>query len=272
MLSKPLVIGRGEIGQALVKILTIKYDVASYDLSDGALPDMPSPVEVLHICIPYSETFESTVTFYQGKYKPEYTIIHSTVPVGTSSRLGAFHSPVRGRTPNIAEAMRTFVTYLAPMHRAAPLEDYMRAAGFHIETMNVSEETEAAKLWDTLQYGWSILLEKSIHAFCEKNGLDFSQVYRDYGVTYNEGYAKLGEDQFIRPVLDHVPGPISGHCVIPNAHLLGGPIANMLIHMNGIEALDAGDYITLEQLERSIAQADAGDTIPFDEVMAGLDG
>jgi hypothetical protein len=83
-----------------------------------------------------------------------------------------------------------------------------------------SDITEAIKLWDTTQYGWQIVLAKEISKWCKLHGLNFDDVYREPNINYNDGYKSLDMDYVVRPWLKDMPGPIGGHCVIPNCEIL----------------------------------------------------
>ena len=77
-----------------------------------------------------------------------------------------------------------------------------------------------------------ITLQKEIHDYCKKNKVDFDIIYTLGNSTYNDGYRKLGRPEVARPYLKHMDGPIGGHCVIPNAHLIDSPSARELIKKN----------------------------------------
>ena len=205
MIQKSLIIGSGEVGQALYKVI-----------GGDTIPS--GQYDIIHICFPYSDDFISEVKRYQKLYKTKYTVIHSTVPVGTTKRCKAHHSPIRGVHPHLEEGIRTFIKYLAPANQE--LKEYFEKAGIKIKLIDKSENTEALKLWSTTQYGRFIELEKEIHKYCEERGLDFNIIYTEANKTYNEGYEKLGMEYVRRPVLKHIEGSIGGHCILPNYKLL----------------------------------------------------
>lgn len=208
-----LVIGLGQIGQGVQKVLGC----------DGIDKDQTAPQDnyyMLHICIPPVENFVEIVKNYQKKYHPDITVIHSTTPIGTSSKLGAVHSPVRGVHPNLEGGIRTFVKFFGgDEHKAKLAMHEFEKRGVSCSYAGKAENTEAGKLWSTTQYGAAIMLEKEIHAFCEEHGLDFEVVYTQFNQTYNDGYRKLGLPQYAKYVLKHVDGPIGGHCVASNVEL-----------------------------------------------------
>jgi hypothetical protein len=92
---------------------------------------------------------------------------------------------------------------------------------------DLAAETEAAKLWELTQFGIQVRITQAIYEWCEEKGLDADVVYRQMAETYNQGYQKLGDEQFTRPVLDYVPGPIGGHCVVPGVEMLDHPLVRL---------------------------------------------
>ena len=204
-IKKTLIIGRGQIGIALERVLSTSHHTWLKDKEQLDLTD----VEFLHICYPYSERFVEITKDYIKKYKPKYTIIHSTVPIGTSTKCGAYHSPIRGIHPFLEEGIRTFVKYLAPPNQE--LKEYFNRAGIKIMEVEKPEITEALKIWSTTAYGWNIILEKEIYKWCQKHNLDFNIIYNEATKTYNEGYSKLGMKNVVRPILKEYPGKIGGH-------------------------------------------------------------
>ena len=222
-----LIVGLGEVGQALEQTLMHVHKISSLDIPTGPIIHIGRPIDVMHICFPYSKEFIAQVQGYQVRFRPRYTVIHSTVPVGTCSTLGVHHSPVRGSHPKLAESMRMFTTYLAPGNNY--LVDYFTQAGMKVSLIDKPEETEAGKLWELATYAWNIMLEKEIHEYCEAQGLDFDVVYRSFAESYNQGYSDMGMGHFVKPVLSHVPGPIGGHCVLPGCEMLDDELITSVV-------------------------------------------
>ena len=227
---KTVIIGLGEVGQALKAILNPHYLVFTNDIKDQSVY-YPDDVGIMHVCFPYSESFIQDVKNYQQKYNPKYTVVHSTVPVGTSSRLNAIHSPIRGLHPNLESGIRTFVKFIGGEH-ASEVADYFRRVGLRVCLFEKAETTEALKLFDTLQYGISIEIAKEVYKFCQDNSLNFHEVYTLGNQTYNEGYANLGHPEFIRPVLQPIMKKVGGHCILNNAKLLNTEFTKFLNNLN----------------------------------------
>lgn len=228
---KQLIIGNGEVGGALRKVLK-KADIL--DLNYQSVSS--ETYEVLHICFPYKDAkFIKFVKDYQERFKPKLTVIHSTVPIGTSRKCNAIHSPVRGVHPFLAKGIRTFVKYFGGP-KAANAAKLFSGLGIKTASFKDQETTEAIKLWDTTQYGWQIILQKEIFQWCKKHGLDFKAIYQAANRDYNSGYVKLGRSEVVRPHLDHKEGSIGGHCVIPNARILDSFISSQILEYNqGLE-------------------------------------
>jgi hypothetical protein len=228
-----VIAGMGEVGKALCAVLSPAHNIYTDDISYLHHVALPQQVDVLHICFPWSDKFMAAVREYEARCHPSYMVIHSTVPIGTADKLGAHHSPVRGNHPRLAESLRTFTTYLAP--DAPFLCQYFEAAGMKVETVASARDTEAGKLFCLMSYAWSITLEKHIHQVCEEQALDFDVVYRQFTESYNAGYWDMGQGQLQRPVLEHKPGGIGGHCVAPACQRLaegGDELAQLLLGWN----------------------------------------
>ncbi|MDO8752136.1 MAG: hypothetical protein Q7J22_01095 [Candidatus Wolfebacteria bacterium] len=212
-----LIIGGGEVGRALLEVLSSRYDTKIRDKGDAR----EEHVDVLHIAYPHAENFIEATKKYIDEYAPGLVVIHSTVPVGTAQAIGSIvvSSPIRGTHPNLAEGIKTFVKYFGGP-KAKEAADIFTNTGIPTRTFEKAETTELAKLLDTTYYAWNIIFAKEVKRVCDETGLDFREVYTIPNKDYNEGYAKLGKPDVIRPVLKPKEGPIGGHCVIPNAKLL----------------------------------------------------
>lgn len=228
MRQNTVIVGYGQIGKSLYSLLRKKYTVHSVDVKNNKF--LIKNVKVLHICFPYSNNFVSEVNKYKKIYNPIYTVIHSTIPVGTSEKCKAYYSPVRGIHPYLKKSLKIFVKYMAPKNKF--LKNYFSKVGVKVEEHASRKTLEAMKLYCTTMYGLNIIAEKEIWNFCKKHKLDYDIVYTKSNKTYNDGYKKLGFPQFIRYDLKHMDGKIGGHCVIPNCYLLNSNISKFIINQN----------------------------------------
>lgn len=232
-MGKHLIIGSGEIGKSVGKVLKDVCEIRMRDIGDGIIGDF----DVIHICYGFTDkrSFVKSVREYIDMYNPRIVVVHSTVGIGTIRSLGkiAVHVPIRGKHPNLAESIKTFRLYVGGLdgERVQEVVDLFTSAGCDVTSLEGEkpETTELMKLMCTTYYGWNILFEKEIHSLCQKMGLDFNLVYTDFNNTYNDGYNQMGMPQFVRPVLTHIPGKIQGHCVVPNTKIFKDSYITRLI-------------------------------------------
>jgi len=212
------ILGYGEVGQAIAKFYT-NSKIKDLNRDDGL-----KGVEILHICIPWSNNFIKIAKKEIKKIKPKLTIIHSTVAPGTTKKIGGMivHSPVRGVHPHLYEGIKTFVKYIgADNKRAGELaRKHLEGLGIKTKVFYPSVTTEVGKLLDTTYYGLCIAWHGEMKKICDKFGINFEEAVTDFNKTYNEGYKKLGKPNVIRPVLYPPKGDIGGYCVVPNAKIL----------------------------------------------------
>lgn len=216
---KSLIIGAGEIGTSLHNVLKKTHDSHIRDVEDLNLEG----VKVLNICYPYFKDFVKETKEYIKQYNPKVTIIHSTVPPGTTKACGRMvvHSPVHGKHPNLEGGIKTFEKYVGAdnPYAAQMAADFLSEAGIQVRIVANSKTSELSKILCTTYYGWNILFMKEVAKIAETEGVSFGQIYTLWNEFYNEGYQKLGMPQFTRPVLKPMPGPIGGHCVVNNCDL-----------------------------------------------------
>lgn len=216
--NRSVIVGAGEVGNALLEVL-FEYQPQLHDPTKGLIAFDADYIDYLHICFPYTDTFVEEVKNYQLQFHPKHTIIHSTVPVGTTRQVGATHSPIRGIHPHLQEGIKTFVKFLGG-EEASEVADYFRKAGLKVMLFDKAETTEAMKLFDTEYYRVCIEFAHKVKKYCTEHDLNFHEVYTLGNLTYNDGYTMLDHPEFVRPVLQPIMLPIGGHCVMPNKKLL----------------------------------------------------
>ncbi|MGH7932331.1 MAG: hypothetical protein ACREQN_04090 [Candidatus Binataceae bacterium] len=213
--GKTLVVGIGEVGGALARVLERSGPVLKHDLETR---DFADPIGVMHICIPYksSAQFEPSALSYIERFKPALTIINSTVVPGTTRAIAAksgravAYSPVRGKHVRMTEDMLHYAKFVAAPDRGAvhDAEEHFRAAGMKIRRVSEVETLELAKLAETTYFGVMIAFAQELNRYVKQVGGD-----------YFETLDFFDEISFL-PRTRYYPGFIGGHCVIPNIHLL----------------------------------------------------
>jgi len=231
-LVKPivLVVGLGEVGRSLFELLreSKKFEVYSWDIDEKKMQDiqqgdLPKEVDVLHICYLChgQETFVNTTVDYVRRFRPELTIINSTIPPGTTEKIHTIsgghmvHSPVRGMHKN-KDSMKRYLLFLTKYVGGLD-EESVRLARKHFEALELKIkvlksplETELAKLFETTYRAWMIACFQEMHRISRHFGADFDDV-----VDLLEDDHRV---RFDRPI--HFPAVIGGHCLIPNTELL----------------------------------------------------
>ena len=226
------IIGYGEIGQGLDKVYVEKGYIPL--IKDLDRDDCLGGVNVLNICIPYSYDFVAQVSEYIDTLKPGMTIIHSTVPPGTTRLIGenypaVCHSPVRGVHPKLAEGIQTFVKAFGGVCAIPAAKHFTHDLGVDCDVYESSITTEIAKLLDTSYYGVCIAWHDYAKKICAKHGVNFDEAQSHYNQTYNNGYKELGKPNVVRPTLTPPDGSIGGHCIVPNAEILQAELDSKLL-------------------------------------------
>lgn len=231
------ILGPGEVGLSIKALYALhNIEAITKDKTDTFVF---KKLDVLNICIPFSEQFITISKNEIVSCSPDLVIIHSTVPIGTTSKLNLeleskyniVHSPVRGNHPNLTESLQTFVKYVGSNNpRAIKLAtEHLRKLNVPVHTANASEKTEAAKLLCTTYYGICIAWHNEMKKLCEQYNIEFDLI-KNWNASYNKGYQQMGLEKFNRPVLDPPNNnKIGGHCVVPNAILLDKLIQSTLI-------------------------------------------
>lgn len=226
------VLGLGDVGKAIKRLCAKRHKVYTRDLDKDELSG--KKVDVLHICIPWSEKFENIVQKAITELKPNLVIINSTVKPGTtqalhqkitsessSIKIHLVHAPIIGDHPHLYKYLTTFTKPIGATSNKAYLlaKDHFTRLGAKVTRFDSSLESELAKILSTTYYTWNILFEKWVHQLSQKTKANFEQVYTQWNQIYNQGYKKT-KPNVIRPILKHHSGSIGGHCLIPNVEIL----------------------------------------------------
>lgn len=223
-----LVIGQGEIGKAVHSLFP---DAQTVDIEPK---EVSLPVEVMHICIPYTDDFIKVVRRYQEAFQPEHTVIYSTVAIGTTKQIPkAVHSPVEGKHPDLEMSMRFMERWIGAndLEEALYISNMFSAIFIKTRMLNNSDFTEALKLLSTTEYGVNIEFARYKNDVAEAIGMDY-ELTKQWNQAYNKLYRNLGmEDRYQKYVLDAPEGSLGGHCVVENSVLLDESFPNSLVRV-----------------------------------------
>ena len=223
---KNIILGVGEVGKAILSLYKEnKIKVVGKDINDHKTY---KNVNFLNICIPYNDDFLETVVNEIEKLKPKITIIHSTVPIGTTQKLKKItnaklaHSPVVGSHPFLKKSLKTFTKYVSANDKKTflKIKKHFKLLKIKSKYAESFTNTETAKLLCTSYYGVCIAWHYYMNEICKKHNVDFSFI-QDWNKNYNDGYSKNKLSKYNRPILYPPESKkIGGHCVIPNADIL----------------------------------------------------
>jgi hypothetical protein len=213
---KAVLIGYGEVGKGIYDAFKVVHQIAIQDEDQGYHAFIDDYVLML-VAIPYNDGFIQTVKDYQFEFRPETTIIFSTVPIGTSKQLGAVHSPIEAHHTRMAEYIRESRHWVGGQNQTAIT--FFIMAGVRVVVLPEPDQTEFLKLRSTTVYGINIEFARYCDGVAGAIGMD-PGVFEMYDRDYNELVAKMGRPEYQRYVLKPPQGKIGGHCVLPNAKIL----------------------------------------------------
>ena len=232
-------LGYGVVGQALIglyKNSCFGYPVVK-DLNQNNF-DYDIEMDVLNVCIPYSEDFIKIVVKEIKKTKAKLTIIYSTVaPLTTKeirkkTKIPVVHSPVRGPHGNLHQCLQIFTRYIGGESLADIKKtkehfaflDYKRRPVGYVPAVT----TELNKLISTTYFGVCISFADYVDQLCEVYKVPY-KTFEDFNESYNRGYRRLKQRKVNRPTLYPPKGAITGTCVVPNAKILKEILDHKLI-------------------------------------------
>src|SRR5712692_9722853 len=193
-----LVVGLGHVGKPIYELFRGKdYDVAGIDLEVSKGKVTP-PIDFLHICFGYSDSFENETLGYIQEYNPKITVIESTVPVGTTRKIyektggPVFHSPIKGNEKdgmmwgllNYSKFIGSPDTSLGS--KAEELQEHFKSAEVKAILAGDSNSTELAKLLETTYYALMIAFFQEIERMCTILKADLEIVSKFQALTTQE--------------------------------------------------------------------------------------
>ena len=243
-MKKDVVVGLGEIGKPIFKILskkqlTVGYDANSKFMNEKIFKKYQSyETSFLHIAIPVSAKFDNHVISLYKKFRPECITIHSTISPGTTDRLQKklpipiIYSATRGVHKRMLKDLKRYTKFYAISPKApkkkwasSKFTQIMKKCGIKTKKMSKPETLELAKIiCDTSYLGWLI-------NYAQISNLISIQ----YGVDYDEMWSFADEIQkFLGNRPKMFPGIIGGHCVIPNVDLMDNQKLNLIKKLNNV--------------------------------------
>ena len=241
-MKKDVVVGLGEIGNPILKILSKKNIVVGFDLNRDLMDKIKFEkyknleTSFLHITIPGTDKLITNILKLYKKFRPECIIIHSTIKPGTTEKLQkkipipVIYSATRGVHNRMIYDLKRYTKFFvistnAPRSKWA-LSRYvkvMKDCGIKTKKMSNPETLELAKIiCDTSYLGWLVNYAQLSNMIAIQYGIDYDEMWS----FSDEIHRNLGN----RPKM--YPGYIGGHCVIPNLELINNQTLDMIKKMN----------------------------------------
>jgi len=236
-----IILGMGEVGEALFDLLIERrFNCIGIDIDNSKCKNysenssIENP-EYLHVCLSGELTeFEDITSTWISKLEGlKVIIIHSTVKPGTTkniqekSKVPVLFSPIRGVHKRFLEDIKKYTKFIASDDKqlAPEIKSDLEKRFQKIDWMSTTKTAELAKiLVDTTYYGWLINYAQITKMICEKEGVDFDEMWK----FADEIHENLGN----RPKM--YPGIIGGHCVIPNLSLIENENLDIIKKINGL--------------------------------------
>ena len=222
-----IVLGMGEVGETLFGLLEERnFDCVGIDIESSKCKNysenqtIENP-EYLHVCLPgeLTEFIDITLSWIPKLEGLKAIIVHSTVKPGTTksiqekSSVPVLFSPVRGVHRRFLNDIKKYTKFFASDDNEvnSEIKSDLEKRFQKVDWMSTTKTGELAKiLVDTSYYGWLINYAQITKMICEKEGIDFDEMWK----FADEIHENLGN----RPKM--YPGIIGGHCVIPNLNLI----------------------------------------------------
>ena len=230
-----VIIGMGEVGEPFHKLLSQSgTNVRGIDLikekNCGEL--IEPPIEILHICIPYSALFVEETVKEIKKWKPIEVVIHSTIKPHVTERLQeivdipVIYSPIRGIHNRMITDLKRYKKIFSAkdINKVKEYPKRLKEIGLEWGTLSKPLTLEYAKiLVDTTYYGWLIIYAQHTNEICLEENIDFDEMW-----SFSEQIHKeLGN----RPKM--YPGEgIGGKCVIQNTELIDDKFISTVFNHN----------------------------------------
>ena len=242
MKIKNVVVGLGEIGRPIQKLISKSEFTVSFDINKKLMnvkqfqKNIHIPTKILHICIPFRKNFHHNVISLCDKFSPKCLVIHSTVQPYITKKLQnkltipVIFSPTRGVHRRMLYDLKRYTKFFAIESDApkrtwaiATYSNLMKKCGVKTKKMSDPITLELAKIiCDTSYYGWLINYAQMSKMIATKNHVDYDEMW-----TFSDDIEKfLGNRPKMRP------GYIGGHCVIPNLELIQNETLNFIKKIN----------------------------------------
>lgn len=253
---KCLLIGYGDIGRSINNLMKDSCLVEIHDPDKNFYApnkvglDLKKEYDLMLVAIPYSKDFIDIINEYKRIFNYKVVLIFSTVPIGASDKLDAYHSPIEGRHPNLEKMMNKHIHWLGLKKgfnrnildngkELSIITNFFDSLFWEYKIFKSTKITEFLKLRSLALYALNIEFARYSNKICEAIGIPFDLV-KQYDKEMNELCNKTKEmEGFQRYILDPPEGKIGGHCILSGVEILDDQFPNYLIQ----EILNKNNFI-----------------------------
>ena len=242
MKTKDVVVGLGEIGTPILKLISKSTIVVGFDKNMNLIDKKQFKkyenfqTRFVHLCIPFNQNFIKNTINIQKKFLPRCIVIHSTIKPCTTKQIQdklsipIIYSPVRGVHKRMLQDLKKYKKFYG-IESNAPNKAWasrnfsllMRKSGVKTKKISNSTTLELSKIiCDTTYLGWLINYSQISNMIATQHGVNFDEMWS----FADEIHQHLGN----RPKM--FPGYIGGHCVIPNLELIDNQTLNLVQELN----------------------------------------
>lgn len=242
MKSKDVVVGLGEIGGPILRLVSkskiaVGFDINSKLVNKKKLEKYNSlETAFLHVCIPYNDKFIKNVISLKNRFSPKGIVIHSTIAPYTTHKLQErlpipiIYSATRGIHKRMISDLKRYTKFYsieenAPNKKWASSSFSKLMKKCHVKTKKMSKPItlELAKIIvDTSYYGWLINYAQLSNIIAIQHNVNYEEMWS----FSDEIHKFLGN----RPKM--FPGFIGGYCVIPNLKLINNQSLDQIKEIN----------------------------------------
>ena len=134
---------------------------------------------------------------------------------------------------------------------ARAAEKHFQKAGLKVKVLRGPEETELAKLFETIYRAWMIACFQEMHRISRHYGADFDEVV--------DMLEDVHRSRLNKPL--HYPGVIGGHCLVQNTELLlsvyDSEFLRLILESNEKRKKEIKNHTVFEEVERVKKRAEA---------------
>ena len=245
-----IVVGLGEVGRPILELVSEHHDAVGIDLAP--LSEVVGRIDVMHVCYPFEiKDFIAETVRYIEKFKPELTVVNSTVAIGTTREIArragtaVVNSPVRGKHARMLQDIKKYTKFVGSLTReeGGMAAAHFQSVGLKTRVLSAPEATELAKLTETSYFGLMIAWAQEVERYCDRLGQRYEEV-----ISF---YDEIG----FFPSVKYFPGIIGGHCVMPNIEIL-----SKLGHSEILKAIQSSNRQKLER-EAQVAEKSKAETL-----------